>query len=199
MKKTLFLSLLITVFCLNMQGQIAFPQDFKLDSRLLEGMVLAKIPEEYHSEGITDNPAVSQDPSVIRMMSDLDNEHIVQIYYEIYQSIENKHGDAGVIVSEFVSKEALLDCLPNLKIQSNLRYLTKDNYLIQIWSDSSKNRKTQMDNMSNYYLNKLQAELYEGAENEKDDDYLYETEAATEASEYSEPLEISVVEEAVEE
>lgn len=187
MKRSLFILLLITVISFNTRGQIVFPQDFKLDPKLLAGMTIAKIPEEFHSEGITDNPVVSQDRSVIRMISDLDNDYIVQIYFEAYQGIESIYDDAGVIVSEFVSKEALLDCLPDLRSQNNLAYLTKNNYLIQLWSDSSKERKAQIDNMVSYYQDKLQAEVYKIGV----DDYQYESETA---SEELDSLEISIVE-----
>jgi len=184
MKKSLFLLFLTTVFCFHTQAQIAFPQDFRLEPQLLSEMVIAEIPEEYHSEGITDNPAVTKDQSVIRMMSDLDNDDIIQIYYEIYQGIVDERDDAGVIVSEFVSKEALHNCLSDLKSQGNLGYLTKDNYLIQIWSDSSKHRQEHLDKMVNYYQNKLQAEIYKIGE-----DTIYEDGQAVEEIDITEEAE----------
>ncbi|PXV68136.1 hypothetical protein CLV62_102168 [Dysgonomonas alginatilytica] len=167
MKKKLLLFVLFSVFIVKAQENISFPASFKLNPKLLSGMVIAEIPAEYKKEGIINNPAVIEDTHAIRMMANSDNRDILQLYYEIYETKEEDdygRDDAGVIVSRFVSEEALKNNLGELRNQSNLAYLVKNNYLIKVWSDASQNSEEHINGMVNYYQNSLQAELYQAAE-----------------------------------
>lgn len=164
MKKKLLLFVLLSAFIVKAQENILFPDSFKLNPKLLSGMVIAKMPDEYKKEGIINNPAVIEDKRAIGIMSDLDNQDILQLYYEIYDTMGRNRDDAGVVVSRFVSEEALKSNLGNLVNQSNLVYLIKNNYLIKVWSDASQNGEEHITGMVNYYQNKLQAELYQAAE-----------------------------------
>lgn len=157
MKSLLFLLTFICVISVNSQEKVSFPQDFKLDPILLEGMVIAPIPEEYL--GIKENPAVVEDREAIKEMS-MNNDDIIQVYYEVYHNKDDNSDDAGVIVSRFISEEALQNSLPELRGQENLAYLIKDNYLILVWSDEWDNSEKQIKDMVNYYQNKLQAKVY---------------------------------------
>lgn len=160
-KNILLLSLLLSFFSARSQENVSFPEDFKLDTRLLPNMVIATIPEEMHSRGVIHNPDVVEDRDAIYTLTRQQNENILRVYYEVYQVEEEKHDDAGVIVSEYVSKEALLNNLINLRSQSNLGYLIKDNYLIMVWSDVSMDSYGQINDMVDYYRNKIQAEHYQ--------------------------------------
>ena len=160
MRKILFLYTLILSFSVvNAQEKIVFPQDFKFDLQILKGIIFATIPEEAHLVGITENPGVVDNKEAIRAMS-MDNDDILQVYYEVYYDENNAHDDAGIIVSRFISEEALQNSLPGLRSQSNLAYLIKDNYLILVWSDHSKEPDKHIDDMITYYQHKLQARLY---------------------------------------
>jgi len=159
MKKILFLfSLILSFSAVKAQEKTLFPQDFKLDPQILKGMVFSTIPEELHSVGITENPAVVDNKEAIRTMS-MNNDDILQVYYEAYYYENSVHDDAGVVVSRFASEETLQNSLPQLESQSNFAYLIKDNYLIQVWSDSSGESNKQINDMITYYQNKLQAKL----------------------------------------
>lgn len=159
MRNILFLFILIPFLAANAQKKNQFLDDFKLNPKLLEGMVIASIPEKYSSKGITGNPAVTKDKRAIKMLS-ADNDSILQVYYEVYYNEDDNSDDAGVVVSRFSSEEALKDCLPTLRHQSNLAYLIKDNYLIMVWSDKSEKSEEQISDMVNYYKDKLNAEVY---------------------------------------
>lgn len=159
MKKLPFLLIFILAISVNAQEKVTFPQDFKLDSSLLDGMVIAIIPEKYHKEGVKENPAVVEERNAIRMMS-MNNNDIIQVYYEVYHDKNDDTDDAGVVVSCFISEDALQKSLPELDGQDNLAYLTKDNYLILVWSDKSIGSKKQIEDMVNYYQNKLHAKIY---------------------------------------
>lgn len=160
MKKRLLLFILLSVFVVEAQEKILFPDSFKLDPKLLSGLVIAKIPEELQEKGITGNPALTDNKDVIGLLTEFNIEDVFGLYYEVYQSESDKHDDAGVVVSRFVSEEALHHNLGKLRKQSNLSYLVKNNYLIEVWSDVSQNSREQIMGMVDYYQNKLQAELY---------------------------------------
>jgi len=178
-KIALFL-LLISILQVNAQEKISFPQDFKFDSDLIEGMTIAEITDELILMGITANPAVSSNHEIIKMLTHIDSKNISEIYYELYLDKNNSHKDAGIIVSRFKTDEDLQNNLDKLAHQNNLAYLIKDNYLIMVWSDISRNSEQQINSMVNYYQNKLQAEPYNLNSEHYDEDNITIEEAIME-------------------
>lgn len=164
MRKIVLLFVFLSVFIVNAQEKVIFPESFNLDLKLLNGLVIAKIPDELQERGIIENPAVTENKDAIRYMTEFNSEDVLQVYYQIYQDEKDESDDAGVIVSRFISEEALRNNLRELRDQSNLAYLIKDNYLIEVWSDVSQDSTEQIAQMVDYYQNKLQAELYEAPE-----------------------------------
>lgn len=156
------------------QKSLSLDDDFKLDPALLKELAIAKIPENMSSIGLTHNPGVFCNKNTINYITRLSSDEIECVYLEIYQSDLDDSDDAGVIVMHFNSKDTLDDALPTLPAQSNIAYLTKDNFVIQVWSDVSSGSQEQIDNMVNYYKNKLQANFYEAEDHALVEEVLIE-------------------------
>lgn len=157
----------LLLFCLltiSVYGQktLSIESSFKLDPTLLEGMVIADLPDEIIELGITQNPGTYRDQKIIKRIFRRGNvENILDVYFESYYTQDKDPDDAGVVVLHFDSVESLLNNLSELQDQSNLAYLIKDNYLIQVWSDvESKIAAVQISNMIKYYETKLNAKPY---------------------------------------
>lgn len=101
---------------------------------------------------------------------DLDTDAIRQTYAEIYQSEsyqndgEELFDDAGVVVVEFKEIAGLLHSLAGLRKQPNLLYLTKDRYLIKVWSDSSLLRERHLAAARRFYEGESGATHFAGGE-----------------------------------
>ena len=101
---------------------------------------------------------------------DLDTDAIRQTYAEIYQSEsyqndgEELFDDAGVVVVEFKEIAGLLHSLAGLRKQPNLLYLTKDRYLIKVWSDSSLLRERHLAAARRFYEGQSGATHFAGGE-----------------------------------
>lgn len=93
------LVVLLSCFGVKAQETISFLESFNLEPTLLNGMVIAKIPDALQAKRIIGNPAVAEDKDVIGWMS-LDRE-------------EDHSDDAGAIASAFASEEALKNILGN--------------------------------------------------------------------------------------
>lgn len=159
MKKISLLLLGLLTLVAYGQNTPSMQSKFKLDPKLLDGMVIAELPDELTMYGFTENPGTYTDKKFIkRIFKRGDVENILEIYYELYVTTDKDFDDAGVVVLHYDSEESLLNNLSKLKDQSNLAYLIKDNYLIEVWSDvSGEISDTQIENMVKYYETKLGA------------------------------------------
>lgn len=101
---------------------------------------------------------------------DLDTDAIRQTYAEIYQSEsyqddgEEIFDDAGVVVVEFKEISGLMHSLADLRAQPNLLYLTKDRYLIKVWSDSSRMGEQHLTAARRFYEDERGAAPFEAYE-----------------------------------
>lgn len=158
------LSLLIAVGSIHYataQTPVNFPDDFKLGVRFFAGLKDVHLTPEMKQEyGLEGSKGVTSDPQLMQAMSKIPTDNsAVQAYYEIYQGIDDKSDDAGIIAMEFVSEDALKNAYPYLQFQSNVAILEKDKYLLLIWSDESRKSEQTLQRISNHFIKKLNAKV----------------------------------------
>ena len=101
---------------------------------------------------------------------DVDTDAIRQTYAELYQSEsyqvdgEEIADDAGIVVIEFKRIFGLVNALADLRAQPNLLYLTKDRYLIKVWSDSSRMGEQHLAAARRFYEDEHGAAPFEASE-----------------------------------
>lgn len=161
MKKILFIAFAVISVSTSFAQKIQFPESFKYDSKIIPEMKIAKITEEVRENGIFKNPAVLTSKEEMQaVVNDYDLENVTQVYIEIYEEIKkDNRDDAGVIVTEFNSKDNLEYVLPTLYPQSNYVYLTIENYLILVWNDG-RNSDERLRKSVDYYQKKIGAKEF---------------------------------------
>lgn len=158
-------SILSVLFCLNISvafaQKIQFPESFKYDPKIIPEMSIAKITDEAREHGIFKNPAVlTTEEEMSAVVNDFDLTNVNRVYIEFYEEIQkDNRNDAGIVVTEFNSKESLEEILPALSSQSNYVLLTVDKYLILVWNDGQKSDE-RLRKSVDYYKKKLGAEEF---------------------------------------
>lgn len=180
MKKYFILLLTFIAFVNVLSQKLNFPDSFKFDRTIFNGMALLKITDEIRKEHILKNPAAITDKlGIKRLAKRMDSKDIKEVYYEIYSDNKGR-GDAGVIVFKFNSEENLQKILPSLYPQSNYITLTVDNYLIKVWNDSN-DTENRLRKSVDYYSKKVNAKEFNPTPND-DDAVDYVTASAEDAT-----------------
>lgn len=162
-------NILSVLFCLNISvafaQKIQFPESFKYDPKIIPEMSIAKITDEAREHGIFKNPAVlTTEEEMSAVVNDFDLKNVNRVYIEFYEEIQkDNRNDAGIVVTEFNSKESLEEILPALSSQSNYVLLTVDKYLILVWNDG-RDSQEKLKKSVNYYKKKLGTEEFKPTE-----------------------------------
>lgn len=172
---------LLSIASASFAQNIKFPESFKYDPKIIPEMKITKITDEVRKAGILKNPAVlTTAKEMSAVVDDYDLKNANRIYIEFYEEIKKENrDDAGVVVTEFNSKENLDEILQILRPQSNYVHLIIDKYLIFVWNDGN-NSEERLRKSVDYYKNKLGAQEFKPKDY---DEITYETETAVVASE----------------
>ncbi|TWP23394.1 hypothetical protein ETU10_06600 [Apibacter muscae] len=159
MKRILFLFACFSFIIAQSQKITSISTDFKLDSLLFPDMVTpAKIYTQLDNGNIN-NLSVITNPSLICSLFKVDCKNVKKIYLENYQD-RNSGSESGVLVAEYKDIKSLDTALNKLLANKQKGYLTKENYLIQVWSNDPKHGEEEIIKMENFYQNKIMAKLY---------------------------------------
>lgn len=161
MKNILFTVLTVLSVSVTFAQKIQFPESFKYDTQIIPEMKLATITDEAKADGIFKSSGLLSTKEEIEVViRDYDLENVTNVYVEFYEELTKEdRNDAGIIVTEFSSKENLEEILPLLYPQSNYVYLTVDKYLIFVWNDG-RNSEEKLLKSVKYYQKKLGAEEF---------------------------------------
>lgn len=164
MKRICITVLMIFTFAVpkSWAQKINFPESFRSDTALFNGMRIAEIPTTVVTKyGISKNPGVVTDVAKMQglfMSSRIPG--VQAIYYEVWEDAEETKMDCGYEVAKFASVEELNKILPNLKPKwRDGAFLTVQNYLIVVNCDGYKNFEERIDDMIKYFQKKLGAKL----------------------------------------
>lgn len=173
MKKTIFLGLITFCTFFSAFAQIIkFPESFKYDAKIIPEMQLVKITQEIRESGIYKNPAVITNKEEMQaFVNNYEVNNVTKVYVELYEAtdVKNKGNDAGVVVSEFNSKQSLERILPTLYPQSNYVFLTVDKYLILVWYDG-RNSDQKLRKSVEYYQKKLAVKEFKAIDSRENEE-----------------------------
>lgn len=174
--KDIFLIFVCFIQTAAFSQNIQFPESFKYDPKIVPEMRIAVITDEAREHGIFKNQAVLTTEDEMRaVINDFDLLNVKRVYIEFYEEIKKEErNDAGIVVTEFNSKENLEDVLPLLTAQSNYVWLYVDKYLILVWNDGRESDE-RLRKSVDYYKKKLGAEEFVATE-----EHPYADEASTE-------------------
>lgn len=188
--KNIFLILVCFIQTAAFSQNIQFPESFKYDPKIVPEMRIAVITDEAREHGIFKNQAVLTTEDEMRaVVNDFDLLNVKRVYIEFYEEIKKEQrDDAGIVVTEFNSKENLEDVLPLLTAQSNYVWLYVDKYLILVWNDGRESDE-RLRKSVDYYKKKLGTEEFLPKESHGVDmSETIEEATMTAVEEYSEPI-----------
>lgn len=137
---------------------IQFPQSFKLENSYFIEPLLDSLPQNSQTKGFEGNPGIITDTLTLkRLQSDYKEVGIEAIYYQYYGT---KTASSALHVIKYKNVAKREAAMKDFEASDRAAYLALDVYIIMIGIVEEESRDEQIDNIVQFYQQKLGAELF---------------------------------------